>query len=69
MQLDCVDINIIDDNLVEGVESFSVSLTAPNNANGQIILQTSSASVFIADNDGMLLSPISRVIFLHTWSN
>lgn len=51
----CIDIAIIDDNLIEGVEEFSVSLIAQNNANGQIILQTSSGSVFIADNDGMLL--------------
>ena len=51
----CSDIIIIDDNLVELGEQFSVSLNAINDPSGQIVLQTSSATVTIADNDGKLI--------------
>ena len=51
----CSDITIIDDDLVELEEQFSVSLNATNNPSGQIILQTSSANVTITDNDGKLI--------------
>ena len=51
----CSDITIIDDNLVELEEQFSVSLNATNNPSGQIVLQTSSANVTITDNDGKLI--------------
>ena len=51
----CSDITIIDDNLVQLGEQFSVSLNVTNNPSGQIILQTSSANVTITDNDGKLI--------------
>ena len=52
--VDCVDIQIVDDNLVEGAinEFFSVSLGTND---FQVVLDTNldSANVFIQDNDSM----------------
>ena len=49
----CADININDDSIVELTEDFGVSLAVvPNNASQQVTLNTSSATVFIFDNDG-----------------
>ena len=58
----CVDIDIIDDIVVESTEDFDVDLTlvTPNPV-GQITLGTSSAAVFIADNDGKhYMQPLIR---------
>ena len=56
LQLQCVNITIIDDELVEVEEIFTVALSLPNNPRGQVMLQTSTASISIADNDGKLIS-------------
>ena len=58
----CFNITIIDDDLVEGEEMFTIALTAPNNPRGQIVdsemstdpLISQSALIFITDNDGKL---------------
>ena len=51
----CFDITINDDELVEVVEMFTVALSLRNNPRGQVMLQNSSASISIADNDGKLM--------------
>ncbi len=51
----CFDITIIDDTLVEVEEVFNVALSPQNNPRGQILLQISSASISITDNDGKLI--------------
>ena len=51
----CFDITIIDDELVEIEEMFTVALSLRNNPRGQVTLQNSSARVSIADNDGKLM--------------
>ena len=61
----CSDIAINDDVLVELEEQFSVSLTATNNPSGQIMLQTSSATVTITDNDGKLIGIHSMYMYLY----
>ena len=53
-QMMCVDINIIDDLLCEGVESFGTLLSE---ADPNVILGTSSGSVTIIDNDGEYTDP------------
>ena len=55
----CVDITIIDDDLVEVEEMFTVVLSLQNNPRQQVLLQTSTASISIADNDGKLYDIIS----------
>ena len=55
LQPQCFDITINDDELVEIEEIFNVALSLPNNPRGQIMLQNSSASVFITDNDGKVI--------------
>ena len=52
----CVDITIVDDDLVEVEEIFTVVLSLQNNPRQQVLLQTSTASISIADNDGKLIS-------------
>jgi len=48
---ECCNIPITDDNLCEGTETFSVAFTVTGaNAN---VIPPSTATVFIADNDGM----------------
>ena len=48
-----VNITIIDDNFLELTEDFDVSLNiVSGNNNSQIVFGISSATVFIADNDG-----------------
>ena len=56
LQLQCVNITIIDDVLVEIEEIFSVALSLQSNPRQQVMLQTSSASISILDNDGRLIS-------------
>ena len=56
LQLQCVDITIIDDVLVEIEEIFSVALSLQSNPRQQVMLQTSSANISILDNDGRLIS-------------
>ena len=51
----CFDITIIDDNLIELEEMFTVSLSLQSNPNGQVSLQTSSAPISITDNDGKFI--------------
>ena len=48
----CSDITIIDDDLVEFEEQFSVFLSLQSNPIGQVSLDTSSANISITDNDG-----------------
>ena len=55
LQPQCFDITIINDTLVEVEEMFTVALSLLNNTRGQVLLQNSSASVSIADNDGKLI--------------
>ncbi len=51
----CVDITIIDDELVEVEEIFNVALSLQINPRGRVLLQNSSASISITDNDGKLI--------------
>ena len=52
---DCANIGIIDDNLIESTESFTVTLSSTN---FQVNILNSNALVFIADND-------SKITILH----
>ena len=52
----CATIPIIDDLLCEGIETFSASLTAGQNAG---LTTPSLATVTITDNDGMYSNPQS----------
>ena len=51
----CFDVLIIDDALGELEEIFTIALSLQNNSRGQVLLQTSSANISIADNDGKLI--------------
>ena len=51
----CSDITIIDDELVEVEEMLTAALSLLNNPRGQVMLQNSSASISIADNDSRLI--------------
>ena len=49
--VDCTQITIVNDNVVEATEFFSVSL---DSTNPQVVIGISTASVFIADDDGKM---------------
>ena len=49
--VDCTQITIVNDNIVEADEFFSVSL---DSTNPQVVIGLSTASVFIADDDGKM---------------
>ena len=49
--VDCTQITIVNDNIVETDEFFSVSL---DSTNPQVVIGLSTASVFIADDDGKM---------------
>jgi len=49
---ECCSIIINDDNLVEGMESFNVSLTSTSNSSDANLTALTQATVSIADNDG-----------------
>ena len=49
--MDCVDIQIVDDILIESTEVFNVELTSND---FQVIINIGSALVLIADNDGKI---------------
>ena len=51
----CFDVLISDDELIEVEEMFTVALSLLNNPRGQVSLQTSSAPITIADNDGRFI--------------
>ena len=53
----CFDITIIDDDLIEFVEVFNVSLSLQmgSDPRGQVMLLTSYAPVSITDNDGKFI--------------
>lgn len=53
----CITINIIDDNIVENTEQFSVSLSSPSSTVTVIIGQPRQATVVIRDNDEEVPSP------------
>ena len=55
----CVGILIVDDNIAETTESFSVHLTS---SDALVIFNVSTASVFITDNDSK--NPINFYILL-----
>ena len=46
---ECFNITIIDDSIIEDTEFFRVSLTSTSN---NVIVTSSSATVWITDNDG-----------------
>ena len=50
-QRTCANITIIDDNIVEGPETFSVTLSSTN---FQVDVLSSNVPVFIADNEGKI---------------
>ena len=47
--MQCVNITIVDDNITERTEDFSVVLSTNDT---QVIIDISFAEIFIADNDG-----------------
>ena len=48
---ECCNIPINDDNLVEGMESFNVSLTSTASSLDVNLIAPTEATIFIADND------------------
>ena len=54
--ISCVSISIIDDSIPENMENFMVSLTLTGLQNSAVMLSEASATVSIADNDGVYLS-------------
>ena len=51
----CVDIPLADDTLVEGDETFTVSLTRLSSANARVSFNPARAQVTINDDDSELL--------------
>ena len=51
----CVDIEVIDDNIIESPEQFFVNLTVPFRTTGIIIQPNTTATVTILDDDGMYM--------------
>ena len=60
-------ITVTDDNLVEGTESFSVSLNLIGSREGGIVFlgNVTMATVYIEDNDSKLSILILSVYFIH----
>ena len=49
----CLNVTIVDDDLLEGTETFRASLTRPFDLDTRIILDPVDGVVQISDNDGM----------------
>ena len=61
--VECTNIPIIDDNLVENAEGFGLSTSTTD---GRVsFLSETSTSVFIADNDGKLHQAFVIVLCVH----
>ena len=48
----CVSITIIDDERLEQVEGFSVTLESADDLNGRVVLVDSSKTIIVANDDG-----------------
>ena len=64
--MDCVDIQIVNDILIESTEFFNVELTSND---FQVIINIGSALVLIADNDGKIQTLLYIVSLWYTWQS
>lgn len=53
--IECLNVTIIDDSVIEGYESFSIRLFYVTTNVGVTLGQNSTAIITIRDNEGMLL--------------
>ena len=60
-QMECVTVNITDDNIVEGTERFYVQLNGSEN-NQIMIVGNDAVPVYIVDNEGKLLFTIASFV-------
>ena len=57
---ECTVVNITDDNIREGNETFSVVISSPDNP---VILRASTAVITIKDDDGKDIALVTMAIF------
>ena len=65
-KMECVSVNITDDNIVEGTERFYVQLNGSEN-NQIMIVGNDAVPVYILDNEGKLLFT-SALFVMHMFS-
>jgi hypothetical protein len=58
----CISIDIVDDRSVEGTEKLTVSLTLAGQQNGAVLIFHDTATVFIIDNDEVILTVASDTV-------
>ena len=59
--IQCVDIQIVDDSLEEGLESFTVQVTSNSS---EIVVMTSQVIVHIQKSDGKKINSVKNILYV-----